>query len=65
MAYLINLEHHDDARGSLTVIDKVLPFEIKRIYYTYQVPNGEQRGGHAHKDLSQILFCPYGQIRVI
>lgn len=42
-----------------------VPFEIKRIYYIHGVPNNSQRGGHAHKELRQILFCPYGRIEVI
>lgn len=42
-----------------------VPFEIKRIYYIHGVPSGSQRGGHAHKALQQILFCPYGKIEII
>ncbi|NLI92072.1 MAG: WxcM-like domain-containing protein [Peptococcaceae bacterium] len=42
-----------------------IPFEIKRIYYTYDVPVGVKRGMHAHKKLQQILWCPYGTIEVI
>lgn len=41
-----------------------VPFKIKRIYYIYGVPKGGKRGGHAHKKLSQILFCPYGSITI-
>ena len=41
-----------------------LPFEIKRIYYIYEVPRGVMRGGHAHKKLRQLLWCPYGRIRI-
>lgn len=44
--------------------ERDIPFQIKRIYYIYGVPNGGQRGGHAHKKLSQILFCPYGSITI-
>lgn len=42
-----------------------IPFEIKRIYYIYNVPAGIKRGMHAHKTLQQILWCPYGEIKVI
>ncbi|MDK2907088.1 hypothetical protein X928_05370 [Petrotoga miotherma DSM 10691] len=42
-----------------------IPFEIKRIYYTYYVPVGTKRGGHAHRELNQLLWCPYGKINVI
>lgn len=41
------------------------PFDIKRVYYTYDVPVEIQRGGHAHRDLKQLLFCPYGEIEVV
>lgn len=42
-----------------------LPFEIKRIYYISKVPEGVRRGFHAHKELKQLLFCPYGRIQLI
>ncbi|MBR2523992.1 MAG: WxcM-like domain-containing protein [Clostridiales bacterium] len=45
--------------------DKDIPFDIKRIYYISKVPEGERRGFHAHKELKQILFCPYGRIQLI
>ena len=38
------------------------PFDIKRIYYITKVPEGIRRGFHAHKDLKQLVFCPYGEI---
>lgn len=52
--------------GSLSFFEELkdISFEIKRIYYTYNVPTQTKRGGHAHKDLQQILFCPYGKIKV-
>ena len=42
-----------------------IDFAIKRIYYIYGVPEGICRGFHAHKELKQLLFCPYGEIRLI
>lgn len=45
--------------------EKDIPFPIRRIYYTYDVPVGTKRGMHAHKKLQQILWCPYGEIEVI
>ena len=42
-----------------------IPFPIKRIYYTYNVPIGTKRGMHAHKKLQQVLWCPYGEIEVV
>ena len=42
-----------------------IPFEIKRIYYISKVSEGVRRGFHAHKELQQLLFCPYGRIQLI
>lgn len=42
-----------------------IPFDIKRIYYISKVPEGIRRGFHAHKELKQLLFCPYGRIQLI
>lgn len=52
--------------GKLSVFEGChdLPFEIRRVYYIYEVPRGIQRGGHAHKKLCQLLWCPYGSIRM-
>ena len=44
--------------------ERDLPFAIKRIYYIHGVSKGMQRGGHAHKKLRQILWCPYGSILI-
>lgn len=56
-----------EGMGDLSFFEELkdIPFEIKRIYYTYNVPVQTKRGGHAHKDLQQILFCPYGKIKVL
>ncbi|NCB43002.1 MAG: WxcM-like domain-containing protein [Clostridia bacterium] len=45
--------------------EKNIPFEIKRIYYITEVQKGISRGMHAHKKLKQLLFCPYGSIKLI
>lgn len=42
-----------------------IPFDIKRVYYISKVPEGTRRGFHAHKNLKQLLFCPYGRIQLI
>ena len=46
--------HHSDRKGNLTVVEngKTLPFDVKRVYYLYDIPGGESRGAHAHKELS-------------
>jgi len=46
-------------------IDQDLPFQIKRIYYIYNVPTNHKRGMHAHKKLKQVLWCPFGEIEVV
>lgn len=53
--------------GELSFFEEIhdVPFEIKRIYYISKVPEGVRRGFHAHKELKQLLFCPYGRIQLI
>ena len=48
--------HHSDRKGNLTVVENgvTLPFDVKRVYYIYDVPGGENRGSHAHKQLEQL-----------
>lgn len=59
MASLINLKTFTDNRGNLTVIEKVVPFDIKRIFYIYGVDNSE-RGGHRHHLTQQAAICIRG-----
>ena len=55
-----------DQRGKLAVVEKdVIPFEIKRVYYLYDVPSDSFRGGHAHKTLTQFLIPLSGSFDVI
>lgn len=57
---------HNDA-GNITVVEnnKNIPFEVKRIYYLYDVPSGESRGGHAHYELEQFIIAASGSFDVI
>lgn len=55
MAYLMKLPTFNDERGDLTVVEKILPFDIKRFYYIYDVKS--KRGGHRHKKTVQALIC--------
>lgn len=57
MAQIINLPTVRQSRGRLTIIEKVLPFEVKRVYYIYDVKGDEVRGGHRHKTNCQALVC--------
>jgi dTDP-4-dehydrorhamnose 3,5-epimerase-like enzyme len=53
--------------GSLSFFEaeKDIAFQIRRIYFIYEVEQNVQRGGHAHKTLKQFLFCPYGSVEII
>jgi dTDP-4-dehydrorhamnose 3,5-epimerase-like enzyme len=64
MPYIIKLNTFSDSRGNLTVIDKVLPFEIKRVYYIYDVPPEAVRAGHRHKKNVQALVCLRGSCNI-
>lgn len=64
---LIQLPKIADARGNLTFIEgaRHVPFEIKRVYYLYDVPGGAERGGHAHKDLHQLIIAISGSFDIV
>lgn len=64
---IIDLPKIEDPRGNLTFIEENnhIPFEIKRVYYLYDVPGGETRGGHAHKKLHQFIIAANGSFDVI
>jgi len=62
MAYIIDLPIFEDSRGKLTVVEKLLPFEIKRFYYIYDVT--DKRGGHRHKKTVQALICLGGSCEI-
>jgi dTDP-4-dehydrorhamnose 3,5-epimerase-like enzyme len=63
MAYLIDLKTHTDARGNLTVIENVLPFNIERVFYIYGVDNSV-RGGHRHHKTIQAAVCIQGECKI-
>lgn len=63
MAALIDLKTFTDKRGNLTVIEKVIPFEIKRIFYIYGVDDSI-RGGHRHKQTIQAAICLQGSCEI-
>jgi hypothetical protein len=64
---IIELPRITDVRGNLTFIEgnDHVPFDIKRVYYLYDVPGGEKRGGHAHKALQQFIIAASGSFDVI
>ncbi len=58
--------HHSDRKGNLTVVENsiTLPFDVKRIYYLYDIPGGEGRGAHAHRELEQLIVAASGSFTV-
>jgi len=62
---LLNIPKVHDERGSLAVIEKeVLPFDIKRVYYLYDVPSDSYRGGHAHREQESVIIALSGSFEV-
>ncbi|MDN3492598.1 sugar 3,4-ketoisomerase [Winogradskyella bathintestinalis] len=64
--YMIDIPKVHDERGSLGVVEKdTIPFNIKRIYYLYDVPSDSFRGGHAHKEQESVIIALSGSFEVI
>ena len=63
---IIDFPKIHDPRGNLTFIEGIahVPFDIKRIYYLYDVPGGAERGGHAHKKLHQVIIAISGSFDI-
>ncbi len=63
---IIELQKIEDPRGNLTVTEglKDVPFEIRRVYWVYDVPSGQYRGGHAHKKCLEMLVAMSGSFHV-
>lgn len=63
---IIDLRKISDPRGNLTPIEggADIPFDIKRVYYLYDVPGGESRGAHAHKELQQLIVAANGSFTI-
>jgi len=63
---IIELPKHVDPRGNLTVAEQMknVPFDIARVYWTYDIPSGERRGGHAHRTCEEIVIAVSGSFDV-
>lgn len=63
---IIDLPKISDPRGNLTFVEggNHVPFDIKRVYYLYDVPGGAERGGHAHKALHQLIIAISGSFDI-
>jgi dTDP-4-dehydrorhamnose 3,5-epimerase-like enzyme len=63
---LISIPKIEDYRGNIAVIENnIVPFDIKRVYYLFDVPSTSSRGGHAHKKLQQLLIPLSGSFDVV
>jgi|TARA_B100001059_G_scaffold130161_1_gene130153 hypothetical protein len=64
---IVNLSKVHNSAGNITVLENGsnIPFEVKRIYYLYDVPGGEGRGGHAHYNLEQYIVAASGAFDVV
>lgn len=63
---LIELDKHSHEKGNITVVENSVdvPFDVKRVYYLYDIPGGEKRGGHAHYGLKQLIVAVSGSFDV-
>jgi dTDP-4-dehydrorhamnose 3,5-epimerase-like enzyme len=64
---IIDIPAVHDKRGNLSVVEgkQTIPFDIKRVYYLYDVPGGAKRGGHAHRKLKQLVIAASGSFDVV
>ncbi len=65
--HLVTLPRVNDARGNLTFIEggRHVGFDIRRVYYLYDVPGGAERGGHAHRELEQLFIAMSGSFDIV
>lgn len=65
--HVLPLSKINNPAGNITIVegDQNIPFNIRRIYYLYDIPGGESRGGHAHKDLHQLIVAASGSFEVL
>ncbi len=65
-AICIDITKVHDTRGNLSVIEgNAIPFEMKRVYYLYDIPSGGRRGGHSHKEQQEFLIALSGSFNVV
>ena len=63
---IIDIPKINNAKGNIRVVENdTIPFDVKRVYYLFDVPSGAKRGGHAHKKLKQVLIAISGSFDVV
>jgi hypothetical protein len=64
---LLELDKHQHETGNISIVENgnEVPFDINRVYYLYDIPGGEDRGAHAHKDLRQLVIAASGSFDII
>lgn len=63
---LIDIPKINNTKGNIGVIENdTIPFDVKRVYYLFDVPSGAKRGGHAHKKLKQVILAISGSFDVV
>lgn len=63
---IIDIPKINNTKGNIGVIENdTIPFEVKRVYYLFDIPSGAKRGGHAHKNLKQVLIAISGSFDVV
>lgn len=64
---IIEIDKHHHEKGNISVIENgsTIPFHVKRVFYTYDIPGGEARGAHAHKKCHQFLVAASGSFEVV
>jgi len=64
---IINLPKIHNRAGNITALENniSIPFDVQRVYYLYDIPSGEERGGHAHKELEQLVVAVSGAFEVL
>ncbi|WP_352421232.1 FdtA/QdtA family cupin domain-containing protein [Proteiniphilum sp.] len=64
---IIEIEKHQHEKGNISVIEnrKSIPFDVKRVFYLYDIPGGEDRGAHAHKECHQFMVAVSGAFDIV